>query len=335
MDRVDGLQMDLPEETIYGMLQEVYEPSYAFHQERRGEASLEGWLVLRLLQGISIQLKKGLYKTYISVEAPLTQIRGKVDMHQSIKLRTELSRQLYCQYDLFDQDNLYNQIIKATCLYVLRQGRMSQELQKELKKVLLKLQAIHEMPLRAVSWQSIRFHKDKIAYRRLIGICYILVKGLSISTEDGRARLHSEILMDLYEQFVESFYSQRVSDVFLGEREFSGESGFMRKSCHSKDHLLRRKKQMILLRSHLWNKSMLEKENEVCWQKELKGLREEVERQGQKTEEDVKGILMIPYWMEGEHRILQGEQIGKLKIYALNLNAPFNQIEEQLREAIL
>lgn len=331
MDKLEEI-MDLPEEAVYEMLQEVYQASGKGQSITKEEEGVEVWLMLQLLERIRMQLKRGLYKTYVSMEAPLTQIRGKVDMHQSIKLRTELSRQLHCQFDLFDQDNLYNQIIKGTCLYVLRQGRMSQEVQKELKRMLLKLQAIKEIPLRAISWQSIRFHKDKVAYRQLIGLCYILVKGLKVSLE-GKVSLRGEVLKDLYEQFIEAFYVQRVSEVCLEEKEFSGEGSFMRRSCRNKDRLLRCENETFLLRTHLWTIGRGEESRDFL-QKELEGLKEAIKDQQLQRGEIVKGILMVPYWKEMNIGVWQELSSEGLKVYGLNLMASKAQMDEQLRSAI-
>ena len=54
-----------------------------------------------LIRGFSVQIKRGLAKEYVSVEEPLSNPKGKIDISESIKGMTILRKQLVCLYDDF------------------------------------------------------------------------------------------------------------------------------------------------------------------------------------------------------------------------------------------
>ena len=68
-----------------------------------------------LIRGVRSQLKRGLGRSYVDVTEPLSSLRGKIEVTESLKTRSILRRQLVCSYDEFSLDTQMNQIIKATC----------------------------------------------------------------------------------------------------------------------------------------------------------------------------------------------------------------------------
>ena len=54
-----------------------------------------------LVKSVNIQLKRGLGRTYIENTGPLSCLKGKIDVNESIKGQTIIKHQLICTYDDF------------------------------------------------------------------------------------------------------------------------------------------------------------------------------------------------------------------------------------------
>ena len=66
-----------------------------------------------LSKGISLQLKRGLNKSYIDLTEPLSAIKGKINVSDSIKTRSIMKSQLVCSYDEFSENCYFNKILKG------------------------------------------------------------------------------------------------------------------------------------------------------------------------------------------------------------------------------
>lgn len=89
-----------------------------------------------LCHGVSVQIKRGLGRQYITKEEALSSPRGKIEVSESIKTQAVRRKQLICAYDDFSVDAYKNQIIKTTMEALLR-SRISKERKKELRKLLI------------------------------------------------------------------------------------------------------------------------------------------------------------------------------------------------------
>ena len=72
-----------------------------------------------LARGISMQVKRGLSKDYISQVEITSSLRGKIDMTASIKGNTLRQKKLVCCFDEFSANERKNQIIKSTVQLLL------------------------------------------------------------------------------------------------------------------------------------------------------------------------------------------------------------------------
>ena len=73
-----------------------------------------------LVKSVNIQLKRGLGRTYIENTGPLSCLKGKIDVNESIKGQTIIKHQLICTYDDFSVNSYMNRILKATIELLLR-----------------------------------------------------------------------------------------------------------------------------------------------------------------------------------------------------------------------
>lgn len=175
-----------------------------------------------LSKGIGMQLKQGLYRTYINRVEPLSVVRGKIDMPGTIWNKMEHRMCVTCDYDELSENNLLNQILKSTVLLLLRQKDVDERYKAELKKEMLYFSAVDEIELSGIRWSDIRFQRNNRTYQLLLGICQLLIEGSLMTTEKGEYHLAHFVdekrISRLYEKFILEYYAQE-----FGERikEFS------------------------------------------------------------------------------------------------------------------
>ena len=165
-----------------------------------------------LIKGVGNQIKRGLHRDYISQEEPLSSLRGKVSITESIKQQTLIKKKLVCTFDEFTENSYHNQILKSTMLLLLKFGNVKSDNKKQLRKLLLYFGDVEEISPVSIRWDTLKYHRNNAAYRMLINICLLVVKGLLLTTEAGNYRLakwlNAEYMHRLYEKFVLSYYQK-------------------------------------------------------------------------------------------------------------------------------
>ena len=168
-----------------------------------------------LARGIKIQIKRGLGKEYISRTESLASLRGKIDITESIKTQALQRRQLVCSYDEFSVNSFMNRIIKSTILLLLR-ADIAKTRKKELKKLLVYFDDVDPIDLHSVNW-NMQYNRNNQTYRMLIGICYLIVKGLLQTQSDGTTKLmdflDEQRMHRLYEKFILEYYRKEYPQI--------------------------------------------------------------------------------------------------------------------------
>lgn len=163
-----------------------------------------------LLKGISKQLKRGIYRDYISKRDNLSVLRGKLDIYGTITNKLQRKQMLSCEYDEISANNLFNQILKTTATILQQQSSVSQERRKALKKLMLFLDGIDIIEPSGIQWNRLRFHRHNHYYKMLLYICYFVLDGLLLSTDKGQYKMASFVdeqhMHKLYEKFVLEYY---------------------------------------------------------------------------------------------------------------------------------
>lgn len=163
-----------------------------------------------LCKGFDLQLKRGLGREYVWKTETLSAVRGKIDLSESLKPQYLQKQQLVCSYDDFSTDFSFNQILRST-MELLLYADISNRWKKELKKRLVFLEGVQTINLRKVNW-NIHFNRNQETYSMLIGICYLVVKGLLQTQKDGTVKLmdflDEQHMCRLYEKFILGYYSK-------------------------------------------------------------------------------------------------------------------------------
>ena len=169
-----------------------------------------------LAKGISIQIKRGLGKEYISQTESLSTMRGKIDIAESIKTQSLLKKQMVCDYDEFSINGTMNRIIKSTVELLIYSGNISTKRIKELKKLMVYFTDVEKINLYTVNW-NMHYNRNNQTYRLLISVCYLVVKGLLQTNSDGTNKLMDFVdeqrMCRLYEKFILEYYRKEFPEI--------------------------------------------------------------------------------------------------------------------------
>lgn len=161
-----------------------------------------------LIKGISVQLKRGLGRTYIEQTEPLTSPRGRIEVSESIKTQSVQRKQLICSYDEFSVNSYLNRILKTT-MEVLLRADISKGRKKELRKLLVYFADVETLDVYRIDW-NVHYNRNNQTYRMLVTVCYLVVKGLLQSDADGSTHMmgffDEQRMCRLYEKFLLEYY---------------------------------------------------------------------------------------------------------------------------------
>ena len=208
----------IPVQNIYYML------AYAFQVlNENGYKNIEaeqfdnvGELCAAILaKGVALQLKRGLGKEYVSQTEPLSSLRGKIDVTESIKTQSMLRKQLVCTYDDFTVNSYMNRILKSTMELLVRSD-ITKARKKELRKLLVFFGDVDSLNVYDINWK-IQYNRNNQSYRMLISICYLVVKGLLQSNTSGGTKLmdflDEQRMCHLYEKFILEYYRKEHPEI--------------------------------------------------------------------------------------------------------------------------
>ena len=168
-----------------------------------------------LAKGVALQLKRGLGKEYIPQTEPLSSLRGKIDIAESIKTQSMLRKQLVCTYDEFTVNSYMNRILKSTMELLIRSD-ISKARKKELRKLLVFFGDVEPLNVYDINWR-LQYNRNNQSYRMLISICHLVVKGLLQSNATGSTKLmdflDEQRMCRLYEKFILEYYRKEHPEI--------------------------------------------------------------------------------------------------------------------------
>lgn len=169
-----------------------------------------------LVKGVNKQVKQGLYKEYVVHQDNLSTVRGKINIRDTISNKLQRKQLIACEYDELTENNLLNQIIKATILLLLSEESVKDQSKIHLKRLLLHFSEVSIINPKEISWHSIQYQKNNETYEMLMNICYFIIDNLLLTTVQGsyKSPMFSEESMNLlFERFVLNYYKEHYKDI--------------------------------------------------------------------------------------------------------------------------
>lgn len=165
-----------------------------------------------LTRGISFQLKQGLHREYIKREEFLNTVKGKININKTISLRTRNSNLVACDYDELSENNIYNRIIVTTVDILLKHSNVKKKTKSSLKRLMLFFSNVQSVEIKTIHWNTLRFDRNNRNYRMLLYICYFILDGLLMTTEDGQYKMREfsdDHMNRLFEKFVLEYFKKK------------------------------------------------------------------------------------------------------------------------------
>ncbi len=208
----------IPIQNIYYMLAYAFsvlnEQGFKNVGTEKFENTLELFSAI-LIKGVNKQLKQGLGKEYTLKNEPVSVLRGKIDITESIKTRSIYKKQLVCSYDELSVNNYKNQIIKATMLMLLK-SNLTKSRKKEVKQLLVFFSEVDLIDVHNINWQF-QYDKNNQTYRMLISICNLILKGLLQTETNGTTKLMNFLdeqrMCRLFEKFILEYYKKEFPEI--------------------------------------------------------------------------------------------------------------------------
>lgn len=176
-----------------------------------------------LVKGVTVQIKRGLNRTYVEKTESLSCLRGKINVTESIRQQTIIKQQLVCTYDEFSPNPYMNRILKTTMELLLRYD-IPKIRKKELRNLLLYFKDIKTLDIYNINWKF-RFHRNNQSYQMLMSVCHLILKGLLQTTADGSVKLmhflDEQRMCRLYEKFILEYYKKEHPEIKASASQIS------------------------------------------------------------------------------------------------------------------
>lgn len=174
---------------------------------------------------IDKQIKKGLNKNYVPKTEAISNLKGKINITESIKKNTSIKHQMVCEFDEYVTDTYLNRIVKTASMYLIKSKKIeSKERKNRLKKLLYFFNEVEEIKdIHNINWNSIRYDRNNSSYKFLIEICKLILNDLYISDSEGNLKLiefkEDKLMANLYEKFIKAFYEREFKDLDTSSSE--------------------------------------------------------------------------------------------------------------------
>lgn len=178
-----------------------------------------------LSKGIALQIKRGLYHSYINETEDIPTVRGRIEINGSIRNIIRRNMLINCSYDELSANNILNQILRSTAISLISSGRVDRRYVNELKSEMMFFDSVEDIDLTRVRWSDISLQRNNETYRMLLFICRMITEDELLTTEKGEHHLSGfnddGYMSKLYENFIREYYSQ---EYHRYDRKFSSEA---------------------------------------------------------------------------------------------------------------
>ena len=297
-----------------------------------------------LSKGITIQLQRGLNKDYIEISEPLSAIKGKIDVSDSIKTRSIIKSRLVCSYDEFSENSYFNRILKTT-VFLLLKTDISKARKKELKNLMMFFSNVDLLDIHAIDWR-IRYNKNNRSYHLLLSICNLVIKGLLQTQSDGTTKLMTFLDEQrecrLYEKFILEYYRKHFPMLSVNPEQIAWQLDDEEHDLlpiMQSDIMLRKDNHILIIDAkYYWHNTQKQYGTHTLHSANLYQIFTYVknkEYELRDKEHHVSGMLLYAKTDESvqpdNSYIMSGNRIS---VKTLDLNLPFEEISQQLNVII-
>lgn len=167
-----------------------------------------------LLKELGILLKRGFYKEYVEKTEIMSNLKGQININDSVQKNTLENMKMICTYDEYSENVLFNQIIKATLIDFLKYSGLAKELQNQIRKILLAFNNIDIIKVEKKHFSMLKFHRNNLNYLVIMNVCKLFKCGLIANENDSSIKFANYIsdnqMQKVYEIFILNFYKKHL-----------------------------------------------------------------------------------------------------------------------------
>ena len=292
---------------------------------------------------IGQQLKRGLYKEYVTRHETLSVMRGKLDLPETIQNRIQRKQKLACEFDELSENNLFNQILKTTMHFLLIDGGVDPERKAALKKLLVFFDGIDTLNPVEIPWSRLSYQRNNQNYEMLMNVCYFVLDGMLQTTEKGEYKMTAfsdEHMARLYEKFILEYYHQHhtyLTEVKAGQVKWdlvgdNSESMIRFLPIMQTDIMLRLKEKVLIIDAKYYGRTLQKQfDKYTLHSNNVYQIFTYVKNQDKDNTGDVAGILLYAKTDEDITPDVMFNMGGnKIGTKTLDLNKEFSLIAAQL-----
>ena len=178
------------------------------------QTNLQNLFAKILINGINHLFKRGVTRDYRSACDDIKTVKGKINFNTTIKKSLLMNGKVNCEFDEFDEDNIQNQILKATISKLFKTENIDRDIKYDLIKQKLRFSGVSDIRLQRSHFSGIRFNANNRFYDFLLRLCKLIFESM-IPSEDESGRYKLKEPLDfatddkrrkLFEDFVREFY---------------------------------------------------------------------------------------------------------------------------------
>ena len=164
-----------------------------------------------LINGTQRLLRRGIDRGYLAQTEVLSTLRGRVDFGASTRRLLLEQGKAQCDFEEFLPDLLHNRILKSTIQSLSKAEGLVLQQRMDLRNLLRKMEGISSLQLRKAHFTEVRLHRNNAHYRLLMHLCELVYDNLLVNEQTGQ-RIFRDFLRDerqmarLFERFVANFY---------------------------------------------------------------------------------------------------------------------------------
>ena len=164
-------------------------------------------------QKLLLELQKGMYLEYVTQEDSLNKIKGKVMLTQNAKINYINKSKVYCRYDEFTENNIFNSILlRATnfLLPVINSSLVKKDL-NIIKSILSDLEDVY-IPINI--FENYKLNKKNERFKEVFILAKLILNNSTMNKSSGKENGFS-ILFEmnyLYEEYIGILLKEAIED---------------------------------------------------------------------------------------------------------------------------
>jgi len=185
-------------------------------------------LIYLFVKNLNDLIQNDLYKKYIIEAENLNYLRGKLLIHQDIRVNITSKHKFFCEFDEFTENNLLNQILKYT-IELLRGVSVQNNNQKLLTHLSFIFSDVSLNRINSSHFKKLHFDRLNEPYKPIVDLCQLFIENSSVELRPGHFKTFTFVfdMNKLFEEFIFEFIRRNKDKISSDILNVGHECGYM------------------------------------------------------------------------------------------------------------